>query len=314
MNFRALVFLTLSTCRRYAREPRVVRSLLWPVFLTPLTLALTLLGMTLTRSVDPTVAVPMHADDLTSALVAADFTPIATPDPRAAVRDGRVAIATDGEVVWSTSDGTSMAALEEAVRSYVGSEWIMHIRYDKPSAEVLLVLGATLLRPLAMLFILYALVFALGGITRDRDEQVLDVHLSLPLPGWGPVLAHWLAAVLVLSTTHAVSVWLLQLVMPAQDPMAFILRGTGAIAAAAAIGVAVSGGASSRQSFSGAFGFGTILVTAAAAGGPFLPWLGTSAPLCTTFTNAPGASSFILGMLAGPPCAWFHDWHARRSR
>ena len=140
------------------------------------------------------------------------------------------------------------------------------------------------------------------------------MELSLPMPGWAPILARWAAAVAVLAPAHALAVLLLQLIMPASDPAQFLMRGTGAIGAAAAVGVAVAGGAGRRQGFSGPFAVGSILVAGAFTAGPAIPFARDWLPVFSVFTDAPGLSSLLLGLVAGPVGAWLHAWREARAR
>lgn len=291
----------------------MVRSVAWPIFLTPLTLVATLVVFTAMSSPDRTVAVANDAPpDFVEALSTAGFHPLAVAEPTAAVDDGTTLLATDGQVVWTSTTNDATLALEHAVRTHRGSGWVLVFQRTPPDDDVLRSLGGLTLRPLSMLFVLYALVFSLGAISRDRDAQILDVELSLPMPAWGPVLARWCASVAILAPAHGLAVLLLQLIMPATDPLQFLLRGTGAIAAAAAVGVAVAGGAGRRQGFSGPFAAGSIVVAGAFTIGPSLPVAGDWLPIFTLFTDAPGASSLVLGLLAGPMGAWLHAWRGQR--
>lgn len=314
MILRALLHLTLATCRRYAREERVLRSVVWPIFLTPVTLVATLAFLTAARSPDPTVAVPDVNTPLAADLAEAGFLPVAVPHPRDAIDQGQTVIATDGEVVWTSAHNDITLRLESAVRTHRGSGWVLVFQRTPPDEQVLRTMGGLTLRPLAMLFVLYALVFSLGAISRDRDAEILDVELSLPLPGWGPVFARWVAAVLLLVPAHGLSVGLMQVIMPASDPVQFLLRGTGAIATAAAVGIAVAGGAGRRQGFSGPFAVGSILVAGAFTAGPLIPWARDVLPVFNVFTDAPGLSSLLIGLASGPVGAWLHTWREGRVR
>ena len=77
-------------------------------------------------------------------------------------------IATDGEVVWTSAHNDITLRLESAVRTHRGSGWVLAFQRTPPDGEVLRTMGGLTLRPLAMLFVLYALVFSLGAISRDR--------------------------------------------------------------------------------------------------------------------------------------------------
>ncbi len=309
-----LLHLTLATLRRYAREERVVRSVVWPIYLTPLTLAITLVAATATRSLDRSVAVA-EADlpSLQAPLEARGFAVVPVPDAPVAVDRGDTRLATDGATVWTSAPADATLELEAAVRNVRGSGWVLTPKRTPPNRDVLRYLGGTTLRPLAMLFVLYALVFSLGAISRDRDAEILDVELTLPLPSWAPVLARWIAAVALLVPAHALSVVLLQLLMPAAHAEHFLMRGTGAIAAAAAVGVAVAGGAGRRQGFSGPFAFGSILVAGAFATGAGIPVANQLLPIFTVLTDARGEPSLVLGLLSGPVGAWIHAWRERRA-
>ena len=111
---------------------------------------------------------------------------------------------------------------------------------------------------MGVLFVLYAMVFAMGSVARDHDESILDVERSLPIAAWMSGLARWNATVLVLAASWALTVLLMVVMLDALAPLEHFLRGLGAIAAAAAIGLALIGGGGLRRGFSAAFAGGAF--------------------------------------------------------
>jgi hypothetical protein len=309
----ALRRLTGSTLVRFLREPRVVRSLVWPSFLGPVTFSLTLLFMAFQRAPDRTVAV---TDDLSPSLVqrldAAGWQLVRVDDAEQAVGRGLTALATDGRTVYTAAMPDSTLALENEVRTELGAAWRMEPYRPLPPHRAVRRVGSHGLRPLAFLFALYAMVFSMGSVARDHDERILDVERSLPAPDWVPGLARWNATVLVLGATWAFTVGLMVAMVDAADPIDHLLRGLGAIAASSSVGLALIGGGGIRSGFSAAFASGSFVVGGLIALGWSLPpgrWL----PLASILTDGPGASSALLGLASGPFAALWFAWRVRRA-
>lgn len=309
---RAFVALTFTTLRRFAREPRVVRSVMWPIFLVPVTLALTLLVLTAARTPLRVVAVLDSEAAIQSHLTSDGWTVLSVSDPHGAVQRGDAPVGTDGLTLWATGSSDRVAELDAAIRTVRRSAWRFESRRIPADPEAMREIAATAFQPLAMLYMLYALVFSLGSLARDADEQILDAELSLPIGAWVPAAARWSAAVITLGISHGLAIGMLQTILPANDPVAYLLRGTGAIAAAAAIGVAVAPGPGSRSGFSQPFALASIVLAAAFVAGPLVPG-GAYLPVASVRAGGAGASSLFLGLLAGPVAAQIFALRTRRA-
>ncbi len=309
----AVLILTGDTIRRLLREGLVVRSLVWPGLLAAASLAAVLGVLAMVRS-EPRIAVaPGTPPAVVAALSAAGLTVEEDPNPRAAVVGGQAPIGTDGHVVWSRGGAHTLQA-EIAVRNAVGAPWT-------PVAPILGPAGAPPVasdvpklpedavgRVLAMLFMLYGLVFGLGGVARDRDQGILDAELCLPIPRWATGFARWLGSTVVLTGFLALSVLLVNAVLPLGDPTPALVHGFAALATSVAIGMAVVGHAGLKQGFSGPFGVGMTLTTGAASLGLRydLPWV----PVASLFSTKDGTVAALLAGVVGVLGSWVY---ARRT-
>ena len=97
-----------------------------------------------------------------------------------------------------------------------------------PTARSQFARGDIVCAVLALLFVLYGLVFGLGGVARDRDDGTLEMELSLPIPRWVGGMARWIASTLVLSVFYTVSVWMLAALLPVPGMGAVIRNGIAA--------------------------------------------------------------------------------------
>lgn len=309
----ALAALTWMTVLRFLRESRVVRSVVWPAFLGPMTLSLTLLLAALWTAPETVVAVPTDLSPaLARALEADGLLLTRVDDPQAAVAEGLLNLGTDGATVWTSAYPESTLRLENVLRAERGAAWRMEPqRILLPHPHVRRV-GGNALRPMGVLFVLYAMVFAMGSVARDHDEAILDAERSLPMPTWVAGLARWNATVLVLGASWALTIGLMVAMMDSEAPVEHFLRGLGAVAAAGAIGLALIGGGGIRRGFSAAFAGGAVLVMGPISAGVAVPgggWL----PLFSLFTDGPGWSSALLGLLMGPVAALLFGWRVRRA-
>jgi len=310
---KVLALLTWATIRRFVRESRVVRSLVWPTFLGPVTVSLTLVAVALWRSPQRSATVPPDLDAaMEEALQDDGWVLIEDPDPGSAVRQGRSSLATDGHQVWSSTGPNSTLSLEYVVREVRGSGWRMRPVRVLPAHRDVQVMGGHGLRPLAFLYVLYAMVFTMGSLARDNDASILDVERSLPIPEWAPGLVRWVATVTVLSSAWCVTVLLMVVMMDAYEPTGHLLRGIGSIAAAAAVGLAVIGGSGLKQGFSSSFATGAFVVAGLVSIG-LVTWRLEWLPLIGILGNGTGPAALVIGLSMGPPAALFHAWRVRAT-
>ena len=226
--------------------------------------------------------------------------------------DGRAPVGTDGTTVWSASLPANTFALENLLRRQRGSAWRLRPVRPLPKHSSVRVVGGHGLRPLAFLFVLYAMVFSMGSIARDKDASILDVERSLPIPEWVPGLARWTATVVTLSGAWALTVLLMVVMMDSERPHHHFMRGVGSIAAAASIGLAMIGGGGLKQGFSASFASGSFLVSGLVGAG-ILTWKLQWMPLVSILGNGNGLWSLLIGLASGPVAAWIYAWRVRRS-
>ena len=296
----AVWVLTGVTVRRLLREGLVLRSLVWPGLLAAGTLTATFAVVAALRS-PPLVAIdPSTPPAVVDALSAADLTLLVRDDPRRAVQQGTAPVGTDGRTVWVV-DALLGEKVEAVVRGAVGATWSPTIppadAAPPPPDDLPALPPDAAGRVLGLLFMLYGLVFGLGQIARDREAGILDAELCLPVPRWITGFARWLGSTVVLAVFLALSVGLVAAVIPIGSPWPSIIHGTAAVAAAVAIGMAVVGNAGLRQGFSGPFGVGMTLTTAAASTGLRfdVAWM----PVASLFSRGSGAPALALGLLSG---------------
>lgn len=294
----ALLLLTTTTVQRLLREGMVLRSMIWPAAVVVGTLAATIVIMAFLRPARE-VAVPPGCDpELVEILEEAGFTIHTVPDPRAAVDEELVSVATDGRQLWARGTSTLALEVEEFARIQAGSPWRPSSR-DLPDRGAGEEQGRKICRILGMLFVMYGAVFGLGSVARDRDNGTLEAELALPVPRWVGGLARWIASVGVLALFYALSVVMLDAVVGVREPGATIRHGLAAAGGGVAIGLGVVGTAGLKQGFSGPFAAALTGVTGLAAVGYLgVDWL----PVASLFSDGDGyaavAVSVGLGLLA----------------
>lgn len=296
-TLRAVVLLTASTIRRLLREGLVLRSMVWPGLVTCATLAATLL---VTSAIRPTrtVAVPLDADPaLVAALEEGGF----TPRPVASIEDGvgtrcRPSLGTNGRDLYVCGTPPSALELEALLRERLGASWRpVPMRPPDPRKENLH--GDLAVRILGLLFVLYGLVFGLGGVARDRDDGTLEAELALPIPRWVGGFARWFASSAVLAVFYVASVIGFGALIVVEQQGAVIRHGVAASAVGVALGLAVVGTAGLKNGFSGPFAVAMSWATGLAAVGVALDlwWL----PIGSLFTSGSGWAPLAVAALVG---------------
>jgi ABC-type transport system involved in multi-copper enzyme maturation permease subunit len=159
---------------------------------------------------------------------------------------------------------------------------------------------------LALLFVLYGLVFGLGGVARDRDDGTLEIELSLPIPRWVGGMARWIASTLILATFFTVSVALLAAILPTPGVGAVIRNGVAACGGGVAIGLVTVGTAGIKQGFSGPFALAMSSATGLAAAGPLLKltWL----PVGSLFAGGDGWAACAVALGLGFVASALYGW------
>jgi hypothetical protein len=306
-SWRALWLLTAAALRRMMREGLVVRSMVWPGLVTAATLSVTLSIAALVRPGRDVAVAPDLEPALFQALVEADFDVDVQADPGAEVRAGRSTMGTDGRTLWIYGTPSAALDIESMLRIRADAPWRpMPMRL--PSARSRFARGDLVCAVLALLFVLYGLVFGLGGVARDRDDGSLEIELSLPIPRWVGGLARWIASTLILATFYAASVALLAAILPTPGIGAVIRNGVAACGGGVAIGLTVVGTAGIKQGFSGPFALGMSGLTGLAAAGPLLglTWL----PVGSLFAGGDGWAACGVAVAVGVGAAALYGWRA----
>jgi ABC-2 family transporter protein len=295
-TLRSLVLLTGMSIRRLLREGLVLRSMIWPGLVTCGTLAVTLIIFSAVRPAR-VVAVPLDADPaVVSALTSADFLVRPVRDVAASVAGCRPNLGTDGHHLHVCGTPPSALELEALLRTRLGAPWKpVAMRPPDPKTENLH--GDLACRILALLFVLYGLVFGLGGVARDRDDGSLEAELSLPIPRFVGGLARWLASSAILAVFFSASVLGFSSLIAMEGTWDVVRHGIAASAVGVALGLSVVGTAGLKNGFSGPFAAAMSWATGLAVVGWSLDlwWL----PIGSLFTADSGWTALGVALILG---------------
>ena len=298
-DLRALAWITGSLVQRLLREPQVVRSLLWPIALGPITVVLTVLVWVWLEGEWPVAIDPTTGADIVELLEAERWVPILVPDAREAVASGAYNLGTDGHTVFAARDRGRTLELERILRNHHGAPWMP----GRPAALVYdPTQGAKLTGVLGFLFVLFGVVFGAAMVARDRDDGTLEAEVALGIRRCVHGAARWLAGSFVLSLHFLLAIAVVDALMGIQDVWALIRLGTSACSASVAIGLLVIGRGGLSAGFSGPLAGGIAIATALASLGlTALP--GTSAlPIATLISGGDGwlplGVSVVLAIVA----------------
>ena len=156
--------------------------------------------------------------------------------------------------------------------------------------------GDVACRLVGLLFVLYGVVFGLGGVARDRDNGSLEAELALPVPRWVGGLARWIASSLVLGAFYAATVLLFSSMFPVRDCGAVVRHGVAAASVGVALGLSAVGSAGLKNGFSGPLAVAMTGATGLASVGAALTlaWM----PIASLLTN--GSGPWDLSRLNAP--------------
>lgn len=293
-DLRALVWITGSLVRRLLREPQVVRSLLWPIALGPITVVITVLVWVWLEGDWPIAVDPNTPAEIVQVLEAERWVPILVPDAREAVAGGSYNLGTDGRTVFAARDRGRTLELERVLRQYYGAPWMpgkpFDLRYDPTQ-------GAKLTGVLGFLFVLFGVVFGAAMVARDRDDGTLEAEVALGVRRWVHGAARWLAGTFVLSLHFLLAIAVVDALMGIEDVGALMRVGTSACSASVAIGLLVIGRGGLASGFSGPLAAGITIATALASFGLTpLPGAGVL-PIATLISGGDGWIPLGLSML-----------------
>lgn len=296
----AVTYLVAGLLRRMAREGLVVRSLAWPPAIVLLTLVGTM-GVLATFNAPAPVAIPVDADSaLEHAIRAAGYEVTRTEAPADEVASGRLRVATDGATIWSSLGSRESLEVEGALRTLAGARWLPESPPRLPSAAQVGQSGRSICRVLTLLYVLYAVVFTLGGVLRDRANGTLEAELALPMPRWASGVARWFAATWVAGLFCALSVVLVSATVGIDNLGATIRHGIAGCNAAAGIGLVTAASARSKRGFSASFAWAVTLTTVVGTAGNAadLPWL----PIAGTFGGTDGHVALLVSLVFSAAC------------
>ncbi len=304
-DLRALTLIGADIVRRFLREPQVVRSLLWPIALVPLTLMFTVLGFVWFEG-DWPVAVDEEAPAaLVTALEDQGFTVRRVPDAREAVEAGGFRTSTDGRTVYAGAIRGRVLQVERVVREHVGSSWRV-ARPTPPRADESQ--GGRVMGVIGVLFVLFGVVFGAGMVARDRDDGTLESHLALGVRRWVHGSARWLAGSAVLALHYGLAIAVLHAILGVEHFGDVARNGLAACGGAVAVGLFVVGRAGLKSGFSGPLASGLSIATGLTAVGVALPSVGRHLPISSMLTDGSGwlplAGSVGMGVLAVVLFTW----------
>ncbi|MCB9674142.1 MAG: ABC transporter permease subunit [Alphaproteobacteria bacterium] len=284
-DLRALTWITADLARRLLREPQVVRSLLWPIALVPLTLMFTVFGFVWLEG-DWPVAVQDGVDPaVVAALEEGGFQVARVPDARAAVADGGFRSGTDGETVYAGAIRGRVLQVERVLREHRGASWKVA---EPPPPKADESQGGRVMGVIGVLFVLFGVVFGAGMVARDRDDGTLEAQLALGVRRWVHGTARWIAGTAVLAGHYLLAMAVLHAILGIEDPLRVGRNGLAACAGAVAIGLFVVGRAGLKSGFSGPLASGLSIATGLAAAGAALPAVGRLLPVASLLTASTG--------------------------
>ncbi|MCK6523708.1 hypothetical protein L6R49_20040 [Myxococcota bacterium] len=313
---RALGLLTASVLTRTLREGLVLRALIWPALIIALTLlcsATFVAGLYASKS----AAVPDAA--LAEVLVAKGLDARVYADPEAAFVSGEVDRAAfegpEGWVLLARFDGAYTTMMESELRGRLDAAWRPML---VPRAGRSAALGPTtrlLIGLLAVLFVLYGVVFGAGGLSRDQQDGSLDAERALPVPVWVHAASRLGAAGVALSVAFAASVGLIHAILGVTTPIAWCVAGGLSGLGGAALGLGLMARAGRAESLSGPLSRGLVAVTGLMALGYSAPDVGRHLPVATVGAlvrgDTPGLGAALSTLALCALAAWVFDRSSR---
>lgn len=290
-DLRALTWLTSSLVRRLLREPQVVRSLLWPIALGPITLVTTVLVWVWIEGDWPVAVDTSTPAAIVRVLEDEGIVVSRVEDARTAVASGRYNLGTDGHTVFAGGDRGRTLELERVLREHAGAPWMaaepIPPRYDPEQ-------GGRVTGVLGFLFVLFGVVFGAGMVARDRDDGTLEVELALGVRRWVHGTARWIAGTFVLTLHFVLAIAVIDALMGIQQPVLLAANGTAACGTAVAIGLLVIGRGGLKTGFSGPLAGGIALATGLAAVGLVQPPGASGLPIASLLVPGAGLVALLV--------------------
>lgn len=293
---RALLWLTLDLIRRLLREPQVVRSLLWPVALVPLTLMMTVFGFVWLEGDWPVALAPETPVEVVQELAEQGFTTVPVDDIHAAVLTGGFRYGTDGDVLYVQAARGRALQVERVLREVKGASWQMGparppVANERQGARVMGVIG--------VLFVLFGVVFGAGMVARDRDDGTLEAQLAAGIGRWVHGASRLLAGTTVLAVHYTLAVLVLDAILGIEDVPMVLRNGLAACAGGVSIGLLAIGRGGLKNGFSGPLATALTVATLAAGLGLVVPSVGQHVPVANLLTTGSGWSALFSAILCG---------------
>ncbi|MCB9669466.1 MAG: ABC transporter permease subunit [Alphaproteobacteria bacterium] len=298
-DLRALAWLTIDLVRRLLREPQVVRSLLWPVALVPLTLMLTVFAYVWLEGDWPVGVGPSTPTEVVERLKDEGFTTVPVEAPRDAVLTGGYRYATDGDTLWVSAARGRTLQVERVLREAKGARWRMGPAIPPNANEEQ---GGRVMGVIGVLFVLFGVVFGAAVVARDRDDGTLEAQLATGTARWIHGASRWLAGTFVLALHYGLAILVLHAILGVSDAGPVTRNGFAACSGGVAVGLLVIGRGGLKNGFSGPLATGLTVATLLAGLGLLAPGVARHVPIASLLAGGDGwtalGSACALGGLA----------------
>jgi len=306
-TFWAIQALTRVHVIRLLRDPVTLRSLLFPMLLTCVTMAATIVFVAWNR-VPAVLAVGPDVTEAAAEGWKPDGVSIVRSDtPRKMVARGDAAAGTNGETLWISEVSTDALYIQAAWRVDHGQEAIS----PEPVVDRSERSGALVVVFHLVLYTLFGVIFGAGMIARDRDEGSLAAEMLAPVPWWTLAVGRWLGATIVLACTSVLTIEVFQALMSLHDTASLLQKGIASVAAGAALGQAVIGRRGAASGFAGPLTVGItacgLLLGAGARQAPFAAWL----PIASLMHPDSGNQMWFGLVPFVAVCLGLHLWRLR---
>jgi hypothetical protein len=314
-NLRALLGLALSVVLRLMREGLVVRALLWPGFLTALSV---FISASFTMVWKGGYYIYVSEPALVAPLEAEGFEVTVIPDPESVMlsRLSERAVWREGDhlVLGMSLVESSRSRAESVLRNFTGERWRVELPPEKArtqSTDELRPITGMVAGIVGLLFTLYGVVIGTGALYRDRSSGVLESDLALPVPRWIHAAARLLALGVVLGPALVVSLLVVDSLLALHNVEMWMADGFLAAFTGGTMGVALMARADAKRGFSAALSQALMLSMGLISLGFVLPQWGCLLPVLSLGSAFAGVHSSwvvlpVTLLLATIVCADFH--------
>lgn len=291
----ALAWLTLDLIRRLLREPQIVRSMLWPIMLVPITVMVTVFAWVWVEGHWPVGVGPDTPPGLVQHLERT-YTVVPVDDAREAVLTGGFRYATDGEKLFVVAARGRALQVEREMRRYAGADWYLARQPDPVTSDRR---GGTVMYVIGVMFVLFGVVFGAGMVARDRDDGTLEAQLATGTPRWIHGTARLLAGTFVLFLHYEVAVLVMNAILGIESQGTVARKGLAACISGVSIGLLVIGRGGLKNGFSTPLASGITATTVLMVGGLAAPEVGRNLPIASLLVPTPGWTALYTSSLLG---------------